>query len=125
MRTYELALILPPDLDSQEREKVLTKIKKDLEDAGGKIEKEEDWGSKELVYRINKETQGYFLLWWVDLPPEAIGGFESKLKLEAKILRFLLVKSEGLLSKSPSESREKGEKKEEVKKRKSRKTARK
>lgn len=111
-------MILPPDLDSQEREKVLIKIKKDLEDAGGKVEKEEDWGSKELVYRINKETQGYFLLWWVDLPPEAIGGFESKLKLEAKILRFLLVKSEELF-------REKVEKVEEVKKRKSRAKARK
>lgn len=119
MRKYELALILPPDLDGQAREKFLAKIKKDLEDAGGKVEKEEDWGQKALVYRINKETQGYFLLWWVFLPPEAIGGFESKLKLEAKILRFLLVKSEEPWPKFPKKTRKKRQKGGEVKKRKS------
>lgn len=94
MRQYELALILKPDLSEEARKKILTKVKKILEEVGGKIEKEEEWGKKDLAYRVNRQNEGFFVYWEVNLEPARIANFEPKLRLEPEILRYLLVKSE-------------------------------
>ena len=94
MRDYELVLVISGDQEAQD--KLLAKVKKDLEALGGKIEKEEEWGKKELAYRIKRETEGIYFFWEIALPPEVVANFEQKLKLEEKILRHLLVKNEGL-----------------------------
>lgn len=94
MRDYELVLVISGDEENQVQDKVLAKAKKDLEGLGGKIEKEEEWGKKELAYRIKGKPEGIYFFWQIVLPPQAAANFEQKLKLEEKILRHLLVKNE-------------------------------
>ncbi len=117
MRDYELVLVLSTKLEKAPVEKLLTKIKKDLEGLGGKVDKEEDWGKKELTFRIKKEAEGIFLFWQITVEAEKVGQFEQKLKLEEQLLRYLLVRAEQKAKQKTVRSKET----KEVKKQESRK----
>jgi len=123
MHSYDLALVFSPEFESEAREKLVTKIKKVLADLDGKVEKEDEWGKRELAYPIKKSQEGFFLLWEISLPPQAVNEFDQKVKLEEGILRHLLVRTEAK-SQPAAEAKTKvtveSKEKKEVKKEKSR-----
>ena len=88
MRIYELILVLKTSLSEAAKKKVIDNIKKILKDL--KLVKEEEWGKKELTYKIRKETTGYYIS--LLLEGTAIPfGYEKKL-LSEDILRYLLLR---------------------------------
>jgi len=91
---YELTLILEPDLTTDAQKKLITKIKKLVEDNKGKVEKTDDWGKKDFAYPIAKKNFGYYLLMTFSTDGEGIIGVDKKLKSEEGILRYLLIKRE-------------------------------
>lgn len=95
MRTYELTLIVDPDLTSENQKKLLAKIKKLIEELEGKVEKTNEWGKKEFTYPIKKKNLGYYFFWELILPSGAVSELDGKLKLEEEIIRYLLVRKEG------------------------------
>ncbi len=94
MRDYELVLVIDPDLAVEDRKKLIIKVKKIIEDLKGKVGGTDDWGKKELVYPIKKKNLGYYFLLAIKLPATAPAQIENTLKLEEKIIRYLLVKKE-------------------------------
>lgn len=94
MRDYELALVIDPDLTSENQKKLITKIKKTIEDFKGKVEKENSWGEKELVCPLKKKTRGFYFLLSIKLPEQAPAEFEKKLRFEDQLLRYLLVRKD-------------------------------
>lgn len=94
MRDYELVLVIDPDLTGTDQKKLLSQVKKIIEELKGKVEKTDEWGKKELAYPIKKKNLGYYFLLEVKLPSDGPGKIEGKLKLEEKIIRYLLVKKE-------------------------------
>jgi small subunit ribosomal protein S6 len=53
------------------------------------------WGKRTLAYPINKHETGYYVIAKLETSPEALPEFERAVKLEAGVLRFLIVVSEG------------------------------
>src|SRR3989304_5732222 len=94
MRTYDLTLVLNVALDKAGQEKVLAKIKKLIEDSGGKLGKVEEWGKKELMYEIKKQKEGVYFNFALELDEKETKAIEEKLRMEEAILRFLLIKEE-------------------------------
>lgn len=94
MRTYDLTFILSSALAKEEQDKEITKIKKFIEDAGGKAGKLDEWGKKELTFPIKKQLEGNFFNLGLELEGKEAKATEDKLKLEEKILRHLLVRKE-------------------------------
>lgn len=94
MRSYELTLIFPSSLDEAGQEKILTKIKKIITDAGGKIGKIDEWGKRQLTYPIKKQKEGVYFLLNLELEGKEAKQIEEKLKLEEVILRHLLIRKE-------------------------------
>ena len=92
MRKYEMTLILDPGLTPAKKKELLTKIKKVLEGAKGKVEKTDDWGKKSLAYPIKKIKEGDYLFMELSLPEQAPAEIDKKLRLENEILRCLLVR---------------------------------
>lgn len=91
MRDYELVLVLKSDLTEVTREKLVEKVKKWIQDSGGKLASVDIWGKKELAYPIKKQNEGiYLLLNFSGNPPD----LEKKIKIEESILRYLLVRKE-------------------------------
>lgn len=93
MREYELTLIIEPDLAEKEQKRLLEKVKEWLEKGKAKIEKEEIWGKKKLAYPINKKEEGIYVFYLLKLEISSLAELEKKLKLEEKILRYLIIKN--------------------------------
>jgi len=91
MVVYELTCLLDPKI--KERKKLIAKIEKWITGIGGKIKKKEDWGKKELAYRIGKNTEAFYFFWKFEAEKEKINKLFPKIKLEEKIIRHLLVRT--------------------------------
>lgn len=94
MRDYELVLVIDPDLAEGDQKKEIAKVKKIIKELKGKVEKTDEWGKRELAYPIKKKNMGYYFLLAIKLPVSTPTQVENKLKLEEKIIRYLLVKKE-------------------------------
>jgi len=88
---YELVVVFEPEIKAEEKEKLLTGLKKTITEKG-KILKEEDWGKKELAYPIKKQRSGLFCWFSFEAESDLPQTLEKKTKLEEKIIRFLLTK---------------------------------
>lgn len=92
MNNYYLTLVLKPDLEEKERKTLLDTITKKLVGEDGKVEKEDLWGSKDLVYPIKRQTKGYVAHFEVTANPKNAKAIDKILKLEEDILRYLLTR---------------------------------
>ena len=91
MFVYELTCIFDPKADSK---KLIKKIEGWMEKIGAKVKKKEEWGNKDLAYRIKKNHQGFFVFWQLEAESSKIVGLFPKIKLEEGIIRYLLVKAD-------------------------------
>lgn len=92
VRKYELTLIISPKTREKERKKIVAEIRKIVEREKGKIEKITAWGKKFFAYLIEKEKEGWYYLVWFSLAPEKLPLLERELKLEKKVLRYLIIR---------------------------------
>lgn len=88
-RSYELVVILDPELKTEEQEKLVNKIKKVISEAG-ELKTSKEWGKRELTYPISKKKEGSFWLYEFHCSPENVSSIKQKFQLEEKILRYLL-----------------------------------
>ena len=91
MQHYEGTIVLDPALQDDGYNKQLERIKKFIEDKGGKIVEDDRWGLRTLAYEIKKQTQGYYgILEW-EGPGGLIGELDHMLRLDEHILRHLII----------------------------------
>lgn len=87
--TYNLTLILKPDLKEADRKKLV----KELTDEFGKAKiTEKDWGEKALAYPIEKQSSGFYVSINADTEEVVAKDFEKGLYQNNKILRHLLLR---------------------------------
>lgn len=91
MRSYELMLIVAPDVESPKIEELSVKITKIIEDGGGKVEKKDIWGKKNLTYKIAKFKEGFYIFYSLNFLSTQPLILENKLSLENQIIRHLLI----------------------------------
>lgn len=91
MQTYELTVLVHPDLESQ-IDKSIDELKDLVTTSGGKIVKEDNWGKKKLAYPIKKEDFAVYVSFDVELPAEAPLKISNTLNISDYALRYLLVK---------------------------------
>ena len=92
MRSYQSVLIVKPDLDEAQVDRVLEKITEFLSKNNGSILKVEKWGKKRLAYRINKSRFGYYLNVYHTCESLKVPALEAAYKLYDLILKFLVIR---------------------------------
>jgi len=92
MRTYEAVCVFRPEEDAFSSGK--DTVRQELTTLGGKIVKEDDMGQRTLAYPINKQTQGHYYLFVVEMEPEKAHQTEDTLKLKDELIRFLMVRQD-------------------------------
>ena len=92
MRSYQSVLIVKPDLDEAQVDRVLEKITEFLSKNNGSILKVEKWGKKRLAYRINKSRFGYYLNIYHTCESLKIPALEAAYKLYDLTLKFLVIR---------------------------------
>ena len=92
MALYESVIIGRQDLTSSQFEVLIEKFITVIESFKGKIKKKENWGLRNLAYKINKNRKGHYILLNIDAKSEAILEYERLMRLDEDIIRFLTIK---------------------------------
>ena len=89
---YQSVLILNPDLDETQVDKVLEKVTGFLAKNNGSCLKAEKWGKKRLSYRIKKSRFGYYLNIYHTCDSLKVASLEIEYKLYDLVLKFLVIR---------------------------------
>ncbi len=90
MRSYEIVIIVHPDLDEKAFTDVLDRVQSWITDADGKVTKVDLWGKKKLAYEIRKQTEGQYVILYADMNPLFCTELERNLQLNEPIMRFMI-----------------------------------
>ncbi len=96
MSFYEHVFIARQDLAPAQVEELTDKYAGVIESMGGKVTKREDWGLRNLAYRIKKNRKGYYVLMNIDASAEAVKEMERLIRIDEDIIRHLTVKVDQL-----------------------------
>ncbi len=90
-RKYEVLLLLNPNMEDSAKVSLISEIEKKL---SGKIIKKEDWGIKELAYKINKSRKAHYVLWYVETSSENINSLKNMIAINKDIIRPMILRHE-------------------------------
>lgn len=88
---YEMVVLFRPEFEAKMDEPL--KIIADLVAAnGGEIVSEDDWGRKELAYKIAGETHAIYRVYQLELPATAPAKIDATLNITDSVIRHLVTK---------------------------------
>ena len=91
MRRYETIFILRPDLGENQIKQSLKRVEDIVTNGGGELIETDEWGVRELAYRIRRERRGYYVRLDYVAPGPVMNEVERNLKLMDESLRHLSV----------------------------------
>lgn len=91
MRNYELMYIIRPELEEEQVEAVVEKVKDTIQTNGGEVTDHELMGKRRLAYEINKIRDGIYVRVNFKLPTESVNELERVIRISDEIIRHLVV----------------------------------
>jgi small subunit ribosomal protein S6 len=94
VRSYELILIVHPELDEDDLTAMMERVTNLIDRNSGKVSRVEPWGLRRLAYPIEKQWEGQYVLMELELEPQGVAGLERDLGLVEPVMRHLIVRVE-------------------------------
>ena len=91
MNKYEMLYIISAKQTEEQREAIIAKVQKMVEDRNGSVEKIDKWGMKKLAYPIQFQNEGFYVLMNFELNPLEVRGLENALNIMEPIVRKMIV----------------------------------
>ncbi len=96
MPFYESVFIARQDITAAQVETMSATFADIIRNHGGQVTKTEQWGLRNLAYRIKKNRKGHYVLFNIDGPSAAILELERNLRIHEDVLRYLTVRVDEL-----------------------------
>lgn len=96
MPFYEHVFVARQDISPQQVETLTADLTKVIEANGGQVKKTENWGLRNLAYKISKNRKGHYVLLNIDAPATLVTELERNVRLNEDIIRHLTVRVEAL-----------------------------
>ena len=93
MSKYESVIIINPSVDEAGIKGLIQKFT-DIINNEGKVDSVEELGNKKLAYEINKNKEGYYVIFNFNAKPELIAELERNYRIEDNVIKFITVKKE-------------------------------
>ena len=94
MANYESVLIARQDLGASQINTLVSDLSEVIKKEGGEVVKVDNWGLKNLAYRIKKNRKGYYVLLNIVAPAKAVAEYERLNRLNEDVIRYMTVKVE-------------------------------
>jgi small subunit ribosomal protein S6 len=91
VRRYETVFILRPDLGEAQTRELISRFGGIVASGGGDLIETDEWGMRELAYRIKGERRGYYVRLDYVADGAVTNEVERNLKLSDSVLRYLSV----------------------------------
>ena len=92
MALYESVIIARQDIAAAAVETLSDELTKIIEENGGSVVKCEQWGLRNLAYRIKKNRKGHYILLNIDAPSDALTEYERRMRINEDILRYFSIR---------------------------------
>ena len=109
MRRYETLIVMHPELPEAQTRETIDRVRRLIEGMGGQCDQIQEWGPRELTYRVRKQTRGYYVLAEYTAKPEVVQELERTLKIGDEFLRYLTVAVSTQRQKEPKAKPEKAQ----------------
>jgi len=100
MRNYEMIFIVRPDVADDEVQKLITQMESVVASAGGIVDKVEKMGRRRLAYRVSKQREGFYVLFYVQGTGDTVKEFERRLKVTDTVIKHLTVCTDEILQRA-------------------------
>jgi len=90
LKQYELVIVISPEIDQENTDKIVDNISELIKSNEGTIEDLNRWGIKKLAYPIDKFREGNYISSLVNIDPSKVNALEGNIKSNEDILRHLL-----------------------------------
>ncbi len=91
MNKYESVVIVNPNVEENTLKELIERFQK-LINTDGKVEQVNELGKKKLAYEINKNKEGYYVVYDFEANPKLIAELERNYRITDEIIKFIVVK---------------------------------
>jgi small subunit ribosomal protein S6 len=99
MRIYEELFVIRPDATDEEIDPLIEQLTTVITSKGGKVDKTDKWGVRKLAYKIEKRSEGYYVLIQFTAGPEIVRELERRLRVADMVMKFITVRIDEKLKK--------------------------
>jgi small subunit ribosomal protein S6 len=92
MRKYETIFILDPDLEDEQTQSAVEKVKGIITQSNGEVIKVEDWGKRKLAYQVKKKAKGHYILIHLSGSPTLLAELERNFRVMDAVIKFQTVR---------------------------------
>jgi small subunit ribosomal protein S6 len=92
MRIYENLFIVKPDAPDEEVDQFIEQMRGVVTNAGGTVDKVDNWGKRKLAYRVDKYREGWYVLFQYTSGPETVKEFERRLRVADMVIKYITVR---------------------------------
>jgi small subunit ribosomal protein S6 len=92
LRTYEVMVILDPDLEERTVAPSLDTYLNVVRQDGGTVEKVDVWGRRRLAYEVDKKTEGIYAIVDLKAEPATVKELDRQLSLNESVLRTKVIR---------------------------------
>ena len=94
MNKYELIYIVRPQITDEDLGVIRSHVQEQITALEGVVEEEHNWGKRQLGFEIKDQTEGIYTFVQVDLPPTNSPKLKEQLKIDERIIRFMLTRAD-------------------------------
>ena len=92
MNKFETVLLLSPEITNQSRTENNEYFIKLIKDSSGQIIQTEDWGLRDLSYKILNFSKAFYNFYQIEIEGSKIDGIKKILNQNETFLRYLFIK---------------------------------
>jgi len=92
MRVYEELFIVKPDAPEEEVDGFIEQMKNVITNGKGNVDKVDKWGVRKLAYRVEKFTEGNYVLIQFSSSPELVHEVERRMRVSDMVIKFITVR---------------------------------
>ena len=92
MNKFEAVLLLSPDVSKSIRDNLLKNFIKLIDDNNGKLIDSEDWGLKDLSYKIGNFSKAFYNFFQLELDGNKIENIKKNLTQDENFIRHMFIK---------------------------------
>jgi len=92
MNNFEATLLISPDLSTAKIKSIANLFEKNVKDMGGAIIGKEDWGLRDLSYKIHTTKKAFYNFYQLSFDGSKIQDLKKILSQNEQILRYLFIK---------------------------------
>jgi len=94
MPNYEIMFILHPNTTEEDIDKINGQIENVVTSGGGKVDKIEKMGKRRLAYDVQKQREGYYVLFVIAANGEIVKECERRLRVMDAVIKYMTVRTD-------------------------------